>query len=91
MKVLILGSGVIGTSLAYYLTKAGHEVTVVDRQAGPGLETSYANAGEVSPGGMAAVLNREALQALPAAGRGTRCICAVCGQQPMEQTGSDAR
>ena len=50
MKVLILGSGVIGTSLAYYLTKAGHEVTVVDRQAGPGLETSYANAGEVSPG-----------------------------------------
>lgn len=50
MKVLILGSGVIGTSLAYYLTKAGHGVTVVDRQAGPGLETSYANAGEVSPG-----------------------------------------
>jgi D-amino-acid dehydrogenase len=50
VKVLILGSGVIGTSLAYYLTKAGHEVTVVDRQAGPGLETSYANAGEVSPG-----------------------------------------
>lgn len=40
---------------------------------------------------MAAVLNREALQALPAAVRGTRCICAVCGQQPMEQTGSDAR
>lgn len=50
MKTLILGSGVIGTSLAYYLTKAGHAVTVLDRQAGPGLETSYANAGEVSPG-----------------------------------------
>jgi D-amino-acid dehydrogenase len=50
MKVLILGSGVIGTTTAYYLARAGHEVTVVDRQPGPGLETSFANAGEVSPG-----------------------------------------
>jgi D-amino-acid dehydrogenase len=50
MKVLILGSGVIGTTCAYYLAKAGHEVTVVDRQSAPALETSFANAGEVSPG-----------------------------------------
>ena len=50
MKVLVLGSGVIGTTAAYYLAKAGHEVEVVDRQPGPALETSYANAGEVSPG-----------------------------------------
>ena len=50
MKVLILGSGVIGTCTAYYLSKAGHQVTVVDRQPGPALETSYGNAGEVSPG-----------------------------------------
>ncbi len=50
MKVLILGSGVIGTTSAYYLAKAGHEVTVLDRQAGPALETSHANAGEISPG-----------------------------------------
>ena len=50
MKVLILGSGVIGTSCAYYLAQAGHHVTVVDRQNGPALETSFANAGEVSPG-----------------------------------------
>ena len=50
MRVLILGSGVIGTTVAYYLARAGHEVEVVDRQPGPGLETSYANAGEVSPG-----------------------------------------
>lgn len=49
-KVLVLGSGVIGTSIAYYAAKAGHEVTVVDRQPGPALETSFANAGEVSPG-----------------------------------------
>lgn len=50
MKVLILGAGVIGTTSAYYLAKAGHEVTVVDRQPGAGLETSFGNAGEISPG-----------------------------------------
>lgn len=50
MQVLVLGSGVIGTSIAYYLARAGHQVTVLDRQPGPALETSYANAGEVSPG-----------------------------------------
>ena len=50
MSVIILGSGVIGTSMAYYLARAGHSVTVIDRQPGPALETSYANAGEVSPG-----------------------------------------
>jgi len=50
MKVLVLGSGVIGVSCAYYLARDGHEVTVVDRQPGPALETSFANAGEVSPG-----------------------------------------
>ncbi|HET9645093.1 MAG TPA: D-amino acid dehydrogenase [Burkholderiaceae bacterium] len=50
MHVMVLGSGVIGTSVAYYLTRCGHEVTVLDRQSGPALETSYANAGEVSPG-----------------------------------------
>jgi D-amino-acid dehydrogenase len=50
MKVLILGAGVIGTTSAYYLAKAGHEVTVIDRQAGPALETSFGNAGELSYG-----------------------------------------
>ena len=50
MHILILGSGVIGTTSAYYLARAGHQVTVVDRQVGPAMETSYANAGEVSPG-----------------------------------------
>ena len=50
MSVLILGSGVVGTTIAYYLAKAGREVTVLDRQSGPALETSFANAGEVSPG-----------------------------------------
>lgn len=50
MKVLVLGAGVIGVTAAYELAGAGHEVVVVDRQAAPALETSFANAGEVSPG-----------------------------------------
>ena len=50
MKVLVLGGGVIGCTAAHELAVDGHEVTVIDRQAGPALETSYANAGEVSPG-----------------------------------------
>jgi D-amino-acid dehydrogenase len=50
MKVLVLGAGVIGVSIAYELAGAGHDVVVVDRQPQPALETSFANAGEVSPG-----------------------------------------
>jgi D-amino-acid dehydrogenase len=50
MKVLVLGAGVIGVSAAYELAGAGHEVTVLERQTAPALETSFANAGEVSPG-----------------------------------------
>jgi D-amino-acid dehydrogenase len=50
VRVLVLGAGVIGTTAAYYLAKQGHAVTVVERRDGPGLETSFANAGEVSPG-----------------------------------------
>ena len=50
MKVIILGAGVIGVTSAWYLAEQGHEVTVIDRQPGPALETSFANAGEVSPG-----------------------------------------
>lgn len=50
MKVLVLGAGVIGVTTAYYLAKQGHEVTVIDRESGPGVETSFANAGQISPG-----------------------------------------
>lgn len=46
----MLGSGVIGVNCAFYLATEGHEVTVIDRQASPAMETSFANAGEVSPG-----------------------------------------
>ncbi len=50
MKIAVLGSGIIGVTTAYYLAKAGHEVTVLDRQPAPALETSFANAGQMSPG-----------------------------------------
>ncbi|EYD77878.1 D-amino acid dehydrogenase small subunit [Rubellimicrobium mesophilum DSM 19309] len=50
MKIVILGAGVIGVTSAWYLSRAGHEVVVLDRQPAPARETSFANAGEVSPG-----------------------------------------
>ena len=50
MRILILGSGVIGVTSAWYLRRQGHEVTVIDREAGPALATSFGNAGQVSPG-----------------------------------------
>jgi len=48
MRVLILGSGIIGTTSAYYLSKQGHDVTVIDRQNSVALETSHGNAGQLS-------------------------------------------
>jgi D-amino-acid dehydrogenase len=50
MNVLVLGGGVIGATAAYELAAHGHRVTLIERQRGPALETSFANAGEVSPG-----------------------------------------
>lgn len=50
MRVLVLGGGAIGVSCAYFLAQAGHEVTVLERRPGVAMETSFANAGEVSPG-----------------------------------------
>ena len=48
MKVLVLGAGVLGTTTAWYLALQGHEVTVVERRESAGLETSFANGGQVS-------------------------------------------
>jgi D-amino-acid dehydrogenase len=50
MRIVILGSGVIGVTSAYYLAQAGHDVTVLDRQGASAQETSFANAGQISPG-----------------------------------------
>ncbi len=48
MKVMVLGAGVVGVASAWYLSQAGHEVVVVERQPGAGLETSFANGGQIS-------------------------------------------
>ena len=48
MKVAVLGAGVVGVAAAWYLRQAGHDVQVLDRREGPGLETSFANGGQIS-------------------------------------------
>ncbi|MGO3345341.1 MAG: D-amino acid dehydrogenase [Marinomonas sp.] len=50
MQVCVLGAGIVGLTSAYYLAKKGYQVTVIDRQPGVALETSFANAGQISPG-----------------------------------------
>ncbi len=48
MRVIVLGAGLLGVTSAYFLSQLGHEVTVIDRQATPGAETSFANGGQIS-------------------------------------------
>ena len=48
MKIIVLGAGIIGISTAWHLAQRGHEVTVVDRHAEAALETSFANAAQIS-------------------------------------------
>jgi D-amino-acid dehydrogenase len=50
VRIIVLGAGVVGVAGAWYLAEAGHEVTVLERRAGPGLETSFANGGQISAG-----------------------------------------
>ena len=50
MKIIVLGAGVVGVASAWYLACAGHQVTVIDRQGAAGLETSFANGGQISAG-----------------------------------------
>ena len=50
MKTLVLGGGVVGVTTAYFLAKAGHEVTVVEEKDGLGLEATASNAGIIAPG-----------------------------------------
>ena len=48
MKVIVLGAGIVGTASAWFLHKAGHDVTVIERQPGAAQETSFANGGQIS-------------------------------------------
>ena len=48
MRVIVLGAGLLGVTSAYFLRQQGHDVTVIDRQATPGAETSFANGGQIS-------------------------------------------
>ena len=48
LRVLVLGAGVVGVTCAWFLRQAGHDVTVIERQVGPGRETSFANGGQIS-------------------------------------------
>ena len=50
MKIIVLGAGVVGVTAAWYLAAAGHEVTVMERRGAPGLETSFANGGQIAAG-----------------------------------------
>ena len=48
MKIAVLGAGVVGVTSAWYLARAGHEVTLIERQAAAAMETSFANGGQIS-------------------------------------------
>ena len=60
MKIIVLGAGIIGATTAWHLLESGHEVTVVDRQADAALETSFANAAQISVSYCEPWANREA-------------------------------
>jgi D-amino-acid dehydrogenase len=60
MKTIVLGAGIIGISTAWHLLERGHDVTVVDRQPDAALETSFANAGQISVSYCEPWANREA-------------------------------
>ena len=60
MKTIVLGAGIIGISTAWHLLERGHEVVVVDRQPDAALETSFANAAQISVSYCEPWANREA-------------------------------
>lgn len=66
MQIMVLGAGVIGLSSAYYLSRAGHQVTVVDRHADVAIETSFGNGGQLSYSYVAPLAGPGVLSKLPA-------------------------
>ena len=65
MKVLVLGAGVAGVAAAWYLWRDGHEVAVLDRNEGVGLETSFANGGQLSYSYVAPLASPSVIPKLP--------------------------
>jgi D-amino-acid dehydrogenase len=65
MKVLVLGAGVVGLSAAWYLWRDGHQVTIVERNRGVGLETSFANGGQLSYSYVAPLASPSVIPKLP--------------------------
>ena len=65
MKVIVLGAGVVGLSCAYYLWRDGHQVTIVERNRGVGLETSFANGGQLSYSYVAPLASPSVIPKLP--------------------------
>ena len=65
MKVIVLGAGVVGLSCAWYLWRDGHQVTIVERNRGVGLETSFANGGQLSYSYVAPLASPSVIPKLP--------------------------
>jgi glycine/D-amino acid oxidase-like deaminating enzyme len=103
MKVIIIGGGLIGVTTAYFLMRHGHEVTVVDRQAGPGRETSFANGALLTPSMAGRTVERSGKLACTAgfarsirfrhatAPAGTACIGRLGHQVPAQFKACDIR
>ncbi len=65
MRICVLGGGVVGVATAYYLSRDGHDVTVIDQEAGPALETSFANGGQLSYSYVAPLADPSVIPKLP--------------------------
>src|SRR3954469_14055774 len=65
MKILVLGAGVAGVACAYYFWRDGHEVTVLDRNDGVALETSFANGGQLSSSYVAPLASPSVIPKIP--------------------------
>lgn len=65
MRICVLGGGVVGVATAYYLSRDGHDVTVVEQGAGPALETSFANGGQLSYSYVAPLADPAVIPKLP--------------------------
>jgi len=89
MKIAVLGAGVVGVTSAWYLARAGHEVTVFDRQEAVAMETSFANGGQISTSHAEPWANPATpKQVLKWLGARIRQCCFVCAPTPTSGLGA---